>query len=231
MYGKETPSTSYKNAVLNEIESDALKELNTWYESHLTNYEKYLEKDAIFCNDRRSVDNFADTWEVWLSNSHEKQYNERNTGGYGKTGTSFGPRMRIFGNNWLNIQAADLSCQLNDSFTPTDAAKGNKAMKHPIGLITLDEVLMGGGFGGRYNDSYYLYTGQFYWTMSPADYYTGGENRAGIYHVGGAEGNYHYTTDVGVQSDNHGIRPVINLKASTTFSTGDGSKEKPFEVS
>ncbi|MBQ3142430.1 MAG: hypothetical protein IJB82_02865, partial [Bacilli bacterium] len=44
-------------------------------------------------------------------------------------------------------------------------AKGD--LTYPVGLLTADEVAYAGGTTTTGNSSYYLYTGQGYWTMSP----------------------------------------------------------------
>ena len=151
--------------------------------------------------------------------------NKQGYAGANKEISVFGPRTRRYSNNrgWLNPQYADLSCQPNDRFTPTDARSGNKAMKYLIGLIALDEVLMGGGFGGQANANYYLYTGQDYWTVSPSQFVSNGD--VGVEQVK-VDGNIGASDATYVE----GVRPVINLKANTTFSKGDGSINLPYEV-
>ena len=60
-----------------------------------------------------------------------------------------------------------LTCpQQNDAFTVSDTSKGNGALTYGIGLITTDEVVLGGGWNSN-NFDYYLYTGQYYLASSP----------------------------------------------------------------
>ena len=107
-------------------------------------------------------------------------------------------------------------------FTVSGSSKGNHKLTYPVGLITSDEVVLAGGFGGSGNSSYYLYTGQNYWTMSP--YFFDG-SIAYVFYVDSDGGlNYWY-----VDWSALGVRPVINLKADTQF-TGSGTVESPFEV-
>ncbi len=101
---------------------------------------------------------------------------------------------------------------------------GNQALKYPIGLITSDEIIFAGGFGNKANETFYLYTLQVYWTMSPA-YYEGSYN--GSYHMLAEYQNR--SLDIAYGGYNYGIRPVINLKADTKFS-GSGSESDPYIV-
>ncbi len=91
-----------------------------------------------------------------------------------------------------------------------------------VGLITSDEVMYAGGKAAN-NTAYYLYNGQYYWTMSPNSWGDGG---AGVFVVtsNGFLDIYwsvYYT---------FGVRPIINLKADTTFSSGNGTLNDPYIV-
>ena len=80
---------------------------------------------------------------------------------------------------------------------------------------------MAGGLAGNNNYGYWLYTGQYYWTMSP---YSGSSN-AVVFYVG-SYGNLRG----GAVHDMAGVRPVINLKSDVSIS-GNGTKDTPYEVS
>ena len=98
-------------------------------------------------------------------------------------------------------------------------------LKIPIGLITVDETVYAGLAWSSGNSSNYLYTGEYYWTMSP--YYFVGENSlADVFRVR-SDGNLSYTSVNGTI----GVRPVINLKSNIQFSEGNGTSDKPFVVS
>ena len=108
-------------------------------------------------------------------------------------------------------------------YTVGSSNKGNKALTYPVGLITADEVAYAGGVNGRTNSSYYLYTNSVYWTMSPSYFYNGGANVFDVLSTG-------YLIDNGDVNYARGVRPVLNLKADTAISGGDGTADSPFVV-
>jgi len=186
-------------------ESTILGQLNTWYTNNLASYESKIDTNAGFCNDREP------------STSREII---NGSGGTETTTTYYGAYIRFIpGGSWGTTQTPTFKCKNSgDLFTKSGSSKGNKSLTNPIGLITADEVLYAGGFGGKSNSSYYLYTGQNYWTLSPSNY------GAGVFLVNsnGLLGSHNVT-------DAFGVRPVINLKADTTM-TGKGTASDPYVV-
>ncbi len=90
-----------------------------------------------------------------------------------------------------------------------------------IGLITADEVVYAGGTTETNNKSYYLYTGQYYWTMSPFFFDSGYACVFAVYPLGKLNN---------ISVDNkRGVRPVINLSAGVTL-TGTGTMSDPYVV-
>ena len=118
-----------------------------------------------------------------------------------------------------------LTCSnVNDKFTTTNSTIGNKKLTRPIGLITADEVNMAGARTSYQNQLFYLYTGTYYWTMSPSRFhYWGVANEFVVVSSGELSGwllvNYGY-----------GVRPVINLDSSNLQFTGSGTKEDPYVI-
>ncbi len=96
-----------------------------------------------------------------------------------------------------------------------------------IGLIIADEVSMAGGVYRTDNTSYYLYTGQNYWTMTPY-YFLEDSIHSYAYVVvvisTGSFGNDHLNVN-GL----YGVRPVINL-SSNVIITGSGTISDPYVV-
>ena len=91
-----------------------------------------------------------------------------------------------------------------------------------IGLITADEVMYAGGTSSS-NYGYYLYTGNYYWTMSPYSY---GSVGAVVFYVF-SNGNFAYRNYV---YGTYGVRPVISLSTNNTI-TGSGTISDPYVVS
>ena len=212
MYGSANSST-YSQTHSNIYDSVIKDTLDTWYSSNIarTEYEQYISIEQGFCNDRQTMSG------VWLGYG---------TLGYGTNPTTYAPLGRLMSSsNWRSSQNPSLECsQTNDYFTLSESSRGNHDLDYPIGLITSDEVVLAGGFGGSSNQNYYLYTNEHYWTMSPVRVISSGS--ASIFRVtsvGSLDNNtlYGYTTA--------GVRPVINLDASVQLS-GTGTSTDPYKV-
>ncbi len=213
MYGS-TEASSYSETHANTTNSTIKGILDNWYRDHIENteYENSISTEAGFCNDRK----VASSNETWWADDTKR--------GYGTNKTAYAPYSRFLTtrNSWAFTQTPTLNCsQSNDLFTTSESSKGNKKLTYPIGLITADEVVLAGGFGGSNNTSYYLYTGQHYWTMSPR-YFNGYYAYVFAVHSDGS-------LDYWNVNSGSGVRPVINLKADVSF-TGEGTASNPYEV-
>ena len=98
-------------------------------------------------------------------------------------------------------------------------------LDYPIALITGDEVALAGGGFNMPNSNYYLYNGQNFWTISSATF-----EAACSYGL-----VWFVLPDGGVTRWNNvansfGVRPVINLKADTQITKGDGTALNPYAV-
>ena len=94
-------------------------------------------------------------------------------------------------------------------------------VKQKIALLTIDEVVMSGLVDGVNNTTNYLYQGNDYYTMSPAEYYN---YTAYVFYVNGAGQILRATP-----TDKMTIRPVITIESSTTVG-GKGTKEEPYYI-
>ena len=179
MYGSRGAS-SYSATHANTNNSTIKGVVDTWYQNSILNkqdssgqsYDSYVSKEQGFCNDRR-VATSSETW--WSSDTKR---------GYGTNTTAYAPFSRFLttSGGWnTSSQTPTLKCsQSNDYFTVSGSSKGNHELTYPVGLITADEVVLAGGFGGTANQSYYLYTNQYYWTMS-ASYFLATSIRAYVF--------------------------------------------------
>ena len=114
--------------------------------------------------------------------------------------------------------------RLRTNKTPTlECSNTNDIYTTKIGLITADEVAYAGGVYGRSNSSYYLYTNSAYWTMSPFYYKSSTIYPALIVDPDGDFRTYSVNLTTGV-------RPVLNLSADVTISSGDGTSSNPYVI-
>ena len=178
--------------------------IDNWYLSNLADEAEYLDGNAGFCGDRTP---YSGT-------------------GTGTSTTYYGASNRLYTNKAPTFKCTDKD---NDLYTTPGSSKGNGALKVsisdnravPIGLITADEVAFAGGVYGSNNTSYYLYTGQLYWTMSPMLYDEGASTEFVIFSE--------FLASDTVTNPFLGIRPVINIRADIEL-TGSGTTSDPFKV-
>lgn len=193
MFGTKGAST-YANTHSNTTDSTIKTELDSWYETNIVNTgnEKYIA-DAIYCNDRS------------LSSGT----------GIGTKKTTYTAQTRI-SNGQPTLKCANNS----DKFTKSTTI-GNGKLTKMIGLITSDEVMYAGEKYGVTNKEYYLYSGKYYWTMTPYSYSIG-VARAGSVNGYGSLSYFRV-------NDNFPVRPVVSLK-SDAISGESGTAESPFFV-
>ncbi len=224
MYGATSQSGSgaYDKTHANTNPSIILSQLKTWYmNSFPETYKEYIDGNAGFCNDRSPY-----------ASSSSGNIDTHNYG-FGNSNTSYGGYVR------MTSKKPTFKCpQDNDLFTIPGSKKGNQALNVegvdiPVGLITADEIMYAGaGLNTNYkNQSYYLYNGKHYWTMSPS-FFNNSIYSYGAY-IFSVRGDYGYLDIYSANKTNtdFGVRPVINLKANTPFKEGgDGSSSNPFVV-
>ena len=200
-YNKASGSSSYSDAHSGSTPSTIAGEVNSWHTtSGLSGYAKYIDTDAGFCNDRQIK-----------CGVDPKTFVENRSKAKG-----------------AKVDEVNAEAYTRDLFTSSGAKKGNQKLRSPVGLITADEVALAGGFYGTVNQSYYLYTNENYWTMSPSYFGSG----AFVFPMQN-NGYFDHNTYVIYK---FGVRPVINLKSTTTFKTehdnlGDpGTVNNPYVV-
>ena len=221
-----TKTTSYEQATANTYNSTIKTYIDSWYETNIeeAGYSDYLA-DVIYCNDRK-VDEARSEGFQNMANS---EYGDPITGvyGYGTNTTIYGASGRITDENGWNpvqVNQIKMSCsQKNDAFTVDDTTNGNGALTYPVGLITLDELIAGGAYTYEFPENYdfYLYTGDFYWTMSPGFFYGGLARVWYLYDDGNLLVNRVSYTG--------GVRPVVSLRSDVQLS-GSGTMSDPWTV-
>ena len=201
MYG--TPSSTTYEATHANINDSTMKTyLEKWYKTNIIdkNYDKYVV-DNIFCNDR--------------------SFSTSNTGnGTGQTKSIYSPNS--------SSKTRTFTCpNKNDTFTSKDTTNGNGLLKYSIGLISVDEAVLAGGYSGA-NSSYYLYTGQIYWTISPSYYDKTGNNIACNRYIN-SNGTVLYANTVDHVDTKNGVKPVINIRTDI-LKNGAGTMDNPYRL-
>ena len=194
MYGT-TGASTYNETHANTNDSTINGVVDNWYKTNIEDagYSSYIS-DTLFCNDRSFASNNSGT-------------------GAGTSATYY---------RWYSSGIKTLKCsQQNDRFTVNDEVVGNGALTYPIGLLTTDEVYLAGGYSSS-NSGYYLYTGNYYWTMSP--YYFSGSTA--IVRIVNSSGILSYYYNV---NNSYGVRPVLSLK-SGSLTGGSGTATDPYTV-
>ena len=195
-------SNSLLSAQTNKTDSPIKTKLDNWYKTNMTSYTSKLA-DETFCSDR-SISSGT---------------------GYKTDSYTF----YVAYNRLQDNKKPSLKCsQNNDKFKMSnESAK----LDYPVGLILADEVALAGGrayYNGAYspNSNYYLYTGKYYWTLSPS-IFRSIDSFAYVWRVVPSGS----LNPLAHMRDSIGVRPVINIKADTLMTKGDGSSLNPFVVS
>lgn len=205
-----TGSSTYANTHSNAGNSTIKTYIDNWYETNLKEYKYYL-KDTIYCNDRKVV-------------------NINNVVGMTLTGDGTGTNESAYaGSDRTYVShSPTLKCEnKNDRFTVNNTM-GNMELVYPIALATSDELVYAGATGidpatMTYitNTEFYLFNGNFCWTMTPF-FFAGGDARVdGLSAYGNVgNGNVGYTD---------GVRPVVSLRSDAILG-GSGTMNDPFVV-
>ena len=216
MYG--TPgSSSYALTHANTNESTIKSQsIDPWFEANFDAEAVSKLEDTVFCNERSTKAYDANT----IGSTDFSSYGAL---GYGTNATLYGAAHRA----WYyskNPNPTLVCTNANDKFT-VSSTNGNGKLSYPVGLITLDEVVLA-GYNTKYQDTTnYLHTGAHYWTFSPFLVYTNGR-RAGVGYVLGAGRVAHSYVN-----NTRGVRPVVSLISGTLVTTdGDGTSTNPYVV-
>ncbi len=167
--------------------------IDTWYQKNMTDYTEKLE-DTIWCNARRIS-------RVQASNGYT--YFEA----YDRANKTHQP---------------SLGCvNVDDKFT-VDTKNGNGLLTYPVALLTTDEIMLAGGLDSTANSSYYLYTKQVWWSLSPSYFYNSTVLGYRVYSGG------HLMSDNVFNA--YGVRPALSLAPGTKITSGDGTMNSPFVI-
>ena len=189
-------SKSLATAQTNNTNSAIKTTIDNWYKNNLTAYTSKLA-DETFCNDRSISSGTGYKLDSYtFYGSHNRNKDKR---------------------------SPSLKCaQANDKFKVSNASA---KLDYPVALITADEMAMAGGVFNISNTNYYLYNGQYQWSLSPGNFNPSYSN-AIVWHVYPSGSLYPWS----YATDSFGVRPVINLKADTLIIKGDGTALNPYVI-
>lgn len=195
------------------IKSPIHETINTWYNTNIKNsYGTYVE-DTNWCNDRSigslggwNPNGGALTGSSWtdyslLFSSYTRYQNPTGTNGIQTTNSPV------------------LTC----SNTNDVMSVANRKLENPVALLTYDEANLAGLiYPSSANNSNYLWTGSYYWLLSPS-YFNSRNAGVGLVY---SSGNLYYY----VVNSSYGVRPALSLKHGTLVYDGDGSVSNPYIV-
>ena len=221
MYGT---SASLENNRINTNDSEIKDYIDVWYKDNLlTNYDKYIRKSAIYCNDR-SVS--SGTYSISTSNSFF-------FGTYARLGTNKTPSYKCGANTSNGLFQSTQAVE--DKFSSSTDGGGNGKLKYPIALMTADEISFAGGKWGTSLSSPYTwyYTNSigssitdasYWWLLSP---YGWASSYSRVLYVRGSGYpgslfNYNVGSIIS-------IRPVVSLSSCVSVS-GTGTPTDPYVV-
>ena len=186
---------------VNSTDSKAKSTIDSWYNSNLSSYTSYIE-DTVYCNDRSISD----------------------LGGWNPNGGDITKYLYFssYTRAWTN-HTPSIECSRDLDKFSVSSSIGNGALTYPVGLITSDEVMYAGGRGASPNSTYYLYTAEDYWSLSPSTF---GGHHAYEIRVRSTGSIDYYSV-----SDSYGLRPVISLKSTDVVASGDGTSTNPYVIS
>ena len=230
--GGRWAATAYETTHINKNSSTIKTNIDTFYETYIENgttkqFEKYLA-DTMFCGDKS----------VATSNIG---YNNKATG-YG-TGsineTYYAATERLYyssGTTDITTAEPTLKCAENANnnysrYTVEEQNRNNVLtngdLKHPIALLSADELVMAGAWNGKANQGYYLYDSyenetSNWWSLSPYSFDGSYAREFNSY----AASNSLINFDV---NGPNGSRPVINLRSDVLIESGDGTKKITYD--
>ena len=191
---------------INATDSNAKEKIESWYENNLVDYTSKIE-DTIYCNDRS------------MSNLNGFNPND----GILDISVNYGGYLRS--PNYQATASPILSCpNKNDSFTWKNES-GNRKLKYPIGIITVDELIIAGGRNGN-PSSFYLNTGSYYWSMSPMNY----DDNANVFSISDIGNLNNFNLNNYFVTASHGLRPVISIKQGQLITSGTGTVINPYVI-
>ena len=187
---------------------------NTYFLNRNKDYNNYLE-DTVWCSDKS-----INTIDVDGTGKYTSSRFNPNGGGLAEDSYLY---YSAYGR--VLAGTPSLTCvNRSDSYTVKSSEKGNGLLDYPIGLLTVDEIVLAGGKlnddGDAIENDFYLNTGDYsLLTMSPSkfDGYS-----AEVFALANNQLENYFTSGQ--------VRPSISLKYDVEVAIGgDGTAENPYE--
>ena len=201
-------SGSLENNRTNDNDSTIKTYIDNWYKNNLTDYTKYLSKDAVYCNDRKLA-----SGQTYSTTSN----------------FDYASWERIVTNKQPTYNCTNMS----DAFSVNNTSA---KLDYPIGLMSIDELSYAGGQAFTTLDAPYAwyytnangessYGSVAFWALSPGRW---NGSRSYVWRVSGSvsPGGL-YGSDVGGAV---AVRPSVSLSSCNLISRGDGSANNPYTV-
>ena len=232
MYGT---SGSLANNRKNIKDSTIKTYIDAWYQNHLLNdYDKYISKSAIYCNDR-SVGSGT-----YCIGSDTSGCDSFNYGGLTRLNTNKTPSYKC-GTNITDGLFEDTQA-VEDKFSINTTSNGNGKLTYPIALMTADEVSFAGGkvferdkdntLSGPYAWYYINSVGKAivkthnWWLLTPSSW----DSNSMYAHVLYVSTAYDSGIESGYPNDTYRVRPVISISKCAKVKSGIGTPASPYEI-
>ena len=200
MYGT---SGSLENNRTNENSSTIKLYMDEVYKNILlSDFDKYISKDAIYCNDRTPSNNSTFNIKGFEYEAYDRIINKKPT----------------------------LKCKsIEDQFTSETSNVGNKKLTYPAGLLTADEVYFAGGITNEYNINFNSWLTK---TIDPKSKSMTFLMTPGAFEMLGGLGitGEDKSTISDYINNSSPVYPVISIKGCNTWKSGNGMEENPYEI-
>ena len=214
-------SENYSYYTYDNVESEVKKSLENWYKDNLLNFDKYIDKNAIYCNDKE-----YQIFDISVIKTFNSMVRTSGLSGYNTS---------TWGVYYNGVISPSLNCNsINSQYTDKTSSNGNKLLNYPIALITADEITFAGGSFGKNGNVWFnlnsnnetLLDNSSWWTMSPGAWNSAVGYVMAIDNDDDWYGRLHEPNC----KEQKGIRPVTSLKSCVKWGSGDGSAGSPYTI-
>ena len=213
-YGEDTSLDTIRN---NTTDSTIKTFIDSWYQTNLTNYTKYLSTSAVYCNHRS--EGTGQTYNYASSPSSQFKF------------ASF-YRMDCDELGYNDGAKANPSYNCTDIRDAFSVNNTSAKLTYPVSLMTSDEIAFAGGVAFKTMNTPYAWfmsnsagskVSSNWWSLSSVEW-DGYNGYVWYWDSDAAYLNESYV------STTRSVRPVISLKSCIKTSGGDGSAENPYTI-